>query len=79
MAAFGDLECALNDVLLAPASFSDYLFCGKIEQEEEIRQLVFLDLLAVFPTGFGKSLIFQLLLRVWEAITKKSSFCSLAS
>ena len=31
------------------------------------------DLLAVLPTGFGKSLIFQLLVRVVECLTEKAS------
>ena len=31
------------------------------------------DLLAVLPTGFGKSLIFQLLVRVVECLTGKAS------
>lgn len=42
------------------------------EQKEAISTLVHgSDLLAVLPTGFGKSLIFQLLIRVQEILSSK--------
>ena len=49
------------------------------EWKETIRQLVFGgDLLVVLPTGFGKSLIFKLLMRVQEIIMKKAvCYCRL--
>ena len=42
------------------------------EQKEAISTLVHgSDLLAVLPTGFGKSLVFQLLIRVQEILSTK--------
>ena len=44
------------------------------EQKEAISTLVHgSDLLAVLPTGFGKSLIFQLLIRVQEILSSKAA------
>ena len=44
------------------------------EQKEAISMLVHgSDLLAVLPTGFGKSLIFQLLIRVQEILSSKAA------
>lgn len=44
----------------------------KTEQKQALRQLVSGgDLLAVLPTGFGKSLVFQLLVLVAEKLTQK--------
>ena len=46
----------------------------RTEQTKAIRILVSRgDLLAVLPTGFGKSLIFQVLVRVKEILTGKTS------
>ena len=47
----------------------------RTEQTKAIRTLVSRgDVLAVLPTGFGKSLIFQVLVRVKEILTGKTSF-----
>ena len=44
----------------------------KTEQKRSVQQLIFGgDLLAVLPTGFGKSLVFQLLVLVAERLTEK--------
>ena len=48
----------------------------RTEQTKAIRTLVSRgDLLAVLPTGFGKSLIFQLLVAVKEILTVKNLGC----
>ena len=46
----------------------------KVEQNESIYHLINGgDLLAVLPTGFGKSLIFEVLLLVKEVLSKKDA------
>ena len=46
----------------------------RYEQKEAISTLVHeSDLLAVLPTGFGKSLVFQLLIRVQEILLSKAA------
>ena len=66
-------ESALNNVLFGPSE-TGFMRSLRKEQKEVIQQLASGgDLLAVLPTGFGKSLIFQLLVRVQEAIRKKPS------
>ena len=66
-----DFEDAVKH-LLTSLSSGGFHFNLKMEQKQALRQLVFGgDLLAILPTGFGKSLIFQLLVRVKEVLTKK--------
>ena len=48
--------------------------CYAPEQKDAISSLVHgSDLLAVLPTGFGKSLIFQLLIRVKQILSSKTA------
>ena len=68
-----NFDCALEKALQC---LSNFMMSRELrtEQTKVIRTLVSQgDLLAVLPTGFGKSLIFQVLVRVKEILTDKTS------
>ena len=69
-----DFEHVVKDILTSLSS-GEFHFNLKTDQKQALRQLVFgEDFLTILPTGFEKSLIFQLLVRVKEVITKKDCF-----
>ena len=71
MADLEDFDSALEKALSALAGLGISLKL-RAEQKEAVTTLLSRqDLLAVLPTGFGKSLIFQLLVRVKEILTGK--------
>ena len=66
-----DFDSALEKALSALAGLGISLKLRSEQKEAVTTLLSRQDLLAVLPTGFGKSLIFQLLVRVKEILTGK--------
>ena len=67
-----DFETALSQVLATDVHRRIVL---KPQQKSAIQQLVLRgDLLAVLPTGFGKSLIFQIFIKIKEIMTKNKQY-----
>ena len=68
---------SFDDALAEALSFLSELGMSRVlrpEQKEAIYSLVHeRDLLAVLPTGFGKSLIFQLLINVKQILSSKAA------
>ncbi|CAH3022187.1 unnamed protein product, partial [Porites evermanni] len=71
MADLEDFDSALEKALLALAGLGISLKLQSEQKQAVTTLLSRQDLLAVLPTGFGKSLIFQLLVRVKEILTGK--------
>ena len=71
MADLEDFDSALEKALSALSGLGISLKL-RSEQKQAVRTLLLRrDLLAILPTGFGKSLIFQLLVQVKEILTGK--------
>lgn len=65
-----EIDLALNDSLATFDVLENFVL--KQEQQDAIRQLSRnKDVLAVLPTGFGKSIIFRFGVRVKQLLTKK--------
>ena len=73
----GENRLSFDDALAEALSYLSELGMSRVlrpEQKEAIYSLVHgSDLLAVLPTGFGKSLIFQLLIRVKQVLSSKAA------
>ena len=73
----GKNTLSFDDALAEALSYLSELGMSRVlrpEQKEAIYCLVHgSDLLAVLPTGFGKSLIFQLLIRVKQILSSKAA------
>ena len=76
MADLEDFDSALEKALLVLAGLGISLKLRSEQKQAVTTLLLRQDLLAVLPKGFGKSLIFQLLVRVKEILTGRSNFAA---